>query len=223
MQSEYYQLRRTTIKDVAAYCGFLIGFLGSAPFAWRYLSAQLESDQFVRGLWYFFGIVGAAAVFSGAAGLGAGFMIGWLWERVHRARRSRRLVTRIGQPENIAADNPAGPAAAEAPRLQLVPPSDVIFPDLARQRLSSVRFGSRSLEFVFGRLVIEVTGNPVVSGSAGRFRYPQAGSRDALCGLIGDTVGRMNVSRSEAEILFDSGSELLISRDELAIRQGGAG
>ena len=41
MQSEYYHLRRTAIKDLAAYCGFLLGFLGSAPLAWELLASQL--------------------------------------------------------------------------------------------------------------------------------------------------------------------------------------
>ena len=64
MQSEYYHLRRTAIKDLAAYCGFLLGFLGSAPFAWQLLVDQLDAGSFARGLWYFFGIVTAAVVGS---------------------------------------------------------------------------------------------------------------------------------------------------------------
>ncbi len=88
--SEFYQLRRIAIKDLAAYCGFLSGFLGSAPFAWGHLAAQLEIGQFARGLWYFLGITSAAGLFGGIAGLALGFIIGWIWEHAHRQRRERR-------------------------------------------------------------------------------------------------------------------------------------
>src|SRR6478672_6458113 len=114
MLSEFYQLRRTTIKDLAAYCGFLIGFLGSAPLAWPQLTAQVDRGNLVLGLWYFFGLVAVAAVAMGIVGLGAGFVIGWLWERYHRYRRGRTL-------ESVGA--PAAPiridAPLESPRLLL--------------------------------------------------------------------------------------------------------
>ncbi|MEO8577213.1 MAG: hypothetical protein ABI556_10955, partial [Gemmatimonadales bacterium] len=89
--SEFYQLRRTTIKDLASYIGFLAGFIGSAPFAWGLLASELDSGTFVRGLWYFFGIVVAAGIFCGIAGLGIGFVAGSFWEQFHRHRRGRRL------------------------------------------------------------------------------------------------------------------------------------
>jgi hypothetical protein len=76
MISEFYQLRRTAIKDIAAYLGFLIGFIGSAPFAWGLLAVQLDAGRFARGLWYFFGIVTMGGVFAGIAGMGLGVAAG---------------------------------------------------------------------------------------------------------------------------------------------------
>jgi hypothetical protein len=89
--SEFYHLRRTAIKDLAAYIGFLTGFIGAAPFAWGLLSDQLASGSFVRGLWYFFGIVIASGLFTGTAGLGLGYAAGILWEQFHRHRRRENV------------------------------------------------------------------------------------------------------------------------------------
>lgn len=89
--SEFYHLRRTAIKDLVAYVGFLAGFIGAAPFAWGFLANQLESGTFVRGLWYFFGIVLASGIVTGIVGLGIGYLVGLTWERIHRYRRRDRL------------------------------------------------------------------------------------------------------------------------------------
>ena len=117
MLSEFYQLRRTAIKDLAAYCGFLIGLIGSAPFAWPVLTAEIDRGNFVLGLWYFFGLVSLAAVSMGIVGLGTGFILGWVWERYHRYKRGRRSRT-----TPTPADGPtAGVAAStESRRLHLV-------------------------------------------------------------------------------------------------------
>ena len=147
MISEFYHLRRTAIKDIAGYLGFLTGFIGSAPLAWGLLASQLESGTFVRGLWYFFGIVIAAGIFSGIAGLGIGYAGGLAWEQIHRHRRRRRALLKP-----IADPAPAGtksepphtiPRFGSPPELHLVgshttttvsPPS------------SAARSRSRSLE-----------------------------------------------------------------------------
>lgn len=132
--SEFYQLRRTNIKDLSGFCGFLVGFLGSAPLAWRYLGAQLEGDDFVRGLWLFFGIVLTSAVIAGTAGLAAGVVLGGIWEKYHRHRRSRRPVREAASSGNSpraidatgSGDNPqaALPPADESgqrpPQLRIV-------------------------------------------------------------------------------------------------------
>ena len=223
--SEYYQLRRTAIKDLAAYCGFLVGFLGSAPFAWQQLAAQLEAGNFSRGLWYFLLFVSAAGVFTGTAGLGVGFMIGWAWEQYHRRRRNMRLKDRAAidavRAANAGAEAisgteapaSAGTVAGEQPRLRLVPAANVTDPDVVGHRLTSVRFRAQTVEFDFAGVVVESRGHPTVLSGSQRFRYPEEGSRDALCRLIGATVDRMRVSKSDdIELTLDDGSGLVLPR-----------
>jgi len=231
MQSEYYQLRRTAIKDLAAYCGFLLGFLGSAPFAWELLASQLDAGNFARGLWYFFGMVIAAGIFAGIAGLGIGFVVGLSWEQFHRFRRQERAKKKAAAesanlaresslpPDQGGATVPAAivPGSEAAPRLRLVS-SATPFPDLTGRRLNSVRFLTGNLEFDFGGVVVEVSGNPVVSAGSKRFRYPESGARDALCALIGERVERMRFSPGDrAEIRFYTGWELAIPRSSSAV------
>ena len=103
-------MRRTAIKDLFAYCAFLLGFLGSAPFAWKYLALELERGNLAQGLWYFFGIVFAAGLFAGTAGLAAGFVIGWVWERYHRRRRRERQKRRELEEKGKVDTAPATPA-----------------------------------------------------------------------------------------------------------------
>ena len=228
MQSEYYHLRRTAIKDLAAYCGFLLGFLGSAPFAWEQLADQLDVGSFARGLWYFFGIVIAAGIFAGIAGLGIGFVIGLSWEQIHRFRRNKhaKQKAKLDAMKNVTAlDPPTHPArfaesirdAAAGPQLRLVTPAEP-FPDLTGRRVSSVRFLVRAIEIDFGGLIVEVSGNPIVTAGPKRFRYPESGSRDALCALIGTRVERMRFTQGDrTEIRFDSGWELAIARSAIAV------
>lgn len=230
MQSEFYKLRRTAIKDLSAYCGFLLGFLGSAPLAWELLAGQLDEGKFARGLWYFFGIVTGAGIFSGIAGLGIGFVVGLSWEQIHRYRRQIRS-RRKPEPDLRAATVDAGaqlqkqPAPAfigfalsDAPRLHLVSPSAPPFPELTGRRLASVRFLTRTIEMEFGGIVVGIPGNPIVNAGARRYRYPEPGSRDALCGLIGARVERMKVTGGDrTELRFDTGWELMIPRSSSAV------
>lgn len=229
MKSEYYHLRRTAIKDLAAYCGFLLGFLGSAPFAWEQLANQLDAGSFARGLWYFFGIVTAAGIFAGIAGLGIGFVIGLSWEQIHRFRRNKhaREKARLDSVKSSAIREPAAAAGRvpemigdnnrSGPRLRLVTPPQP-FPDLTGRRVSSIRFLVRAMEIDFGGLVVEVSGNPIVTAGPKRFRYPESGSRDAICALIGTRVERMRFTQGDrTEIRFDTGWELAIARSGIAV------
>jgi hypothetical protein len=123
--SEFYHLRRTAIKDVCAYLGFLAGFIGAAPFAWGLLSDQLASGEFVKGLWYFFGIVVAAGIFTGIAGLGTGVVGGILWEQFHRYRRRNYLREKaLGEGADRAAVAAPDEENLEGPGLRLVKDND---------------------------------------------------------------------------------------------------
>ena len=215
MISEYYSLRRTSIKDLAAYCGFLVGFLGAAPLAWPRLTAEIDRGNFVLGLWYFFGIVAIAAVCTGLIGLGVGFVIGSVWERCHRYRRARRDRNNPRAPEPISTTVPPN----EPPRLQLVGAERRQGPDLIGRRLDSVRFFAHTVEFEFGGIIIGVSGDAAIVAGATRIAYPEAGSRDAFCRVIGSRVDEMRRNPAgDVELDLDSGWGLVLPRARAVVR-----
>jgi len=159
-------------------------------------------------------------------------MIGWLWEQFHRDRRRRRSARKapiVAAPQPIpgynntirihseVAESPA-PDPREPPRLHLVSPAVDVVPSLLRKRLTSVRFLVRTVELDFSGVVVRVTGNPLIFAGAERFRYPDPGSRDALCRMIGATVNRQRTNDAgEVELRLDSAYQLLIPRDAAAV------
>jgi hypothetical protein len=77
----------------------------------------------VRGLWYFFGIVVAAGIFTGIAGLGIGHVAGIVWEQVHRHLRHKRLIAK--ERAEAAATPPNSEAVLPGPpKLTLIPPDE---------------------------------------------------------------------------------------------------
>jgi len=202
--------------------GFLAGFIGSAPFAWGLLASQLESGTFVRGLWYFFGIVTAAGIFCGIAGLGIGYTCGLLWEQFHRHRRQERL-KRKAVVEASSNSEPESPAALsmrpdEPPRLHLVGAPSTPLPDLAGRRLRSVTFREGRVELDFGALRVEIGVSATVSCGAQKTRFPEAGSHDAICSLIGAHVERIRlVAGDRVEISCDNGCDITVLRSGLAV------
>ena len=217
--SEFYHLRRTAIKDLAAYLGFLTGFIGAAPFAWSLLSDQLASGSFVRGLWYFFAIVIAAGLFAGAAGLGLGFAGGIAWEQLHRHRRREKVRARLSAEDEILkhAERTRTPSPIQ-PRLQLVSVESAELPVIDGRVLRSVQFRSQTVELDFGGIRLAVNGNPVTLCRGQRIRFPDAGARDALCSLIGDRVSSVrSTSADRVEIVFASGCELVMQRSSVAV------
>jgi hypothetical protein len=215
--SEFYHLRRTAIKDLAAYIGFLTGFIGAAPFAWNLLSDQLASGSFVRGLWYFFGIVIAAGIFTGTAGLGLGYACGILWEQLHRGRRARIKSGTAGTEPIAPGSRDMLPVPAQ-PRLQLVSVESPELPIIDGRVLRSVSFRAQSIELDFGGIRLALSGNPVAVCRGTRSRFPDPGSRDALCSLIGDRVELVRIPASDRiEIRFNSGCELVTIRSAVAV------
>ena len=203
--------------------GFLAGFIGSAPLAWGLLASQLESGTFVRGLWYFFGIVTAAGIFSGIAGLGIGFTGGLLWEQFHRHRRHKRLKEKaILEASNIAVGETPSPRPIQAedqpPRLQLVGASPTPLPNVAGRRLQSVTFRDNTIELDFGALRVEIGATATVAGGTEIVSYPDAGSRDAICALIGARVDRVrSITGDRVEISYDNGCDITVLRSGLAV------
>lgn len=85
--SEYYSLRRSTIKDTTAFIAFVLGWLGSAPIAWPHIKGGFENGDVTAGVFRFAVVVFGVALACGAAGLGVGAAGGWAWERAHRKWR----------------------------------------------------------------------------------------------------------------------------------------
>lgn len=217
MISEFYQLRRTAIKDIAAYLGFLVGFIGSAPFAWGLLASQLDAGKFARGLWYFFGIVTTAGIFAGTAGLGVGIAAGLLWEQLHRYRRSTKSVVVPVTDETAGSSEPALRARADSirgePRLQLITDAAVPLPNIAGRRVVSVTFTTNSIELDFGGIRARAPGTMTIVTGSSRHVYPDPGSRDAVCGVLDARVDRLRgVAGDRIEILLDNGTALLLPR-----------
>lgn len=178
------------------------------------LARQLDAGNFSRGLWYFLVVVAGAGVFAGIAGLGIGFVIGWVWEQIHRRRRGKRL--KSGTAAEPVTDTPGMDSdIVELPkqrRLRLVEMQRTPAAHVVGSRLVAVRFLAHTIEFDFSGVVIETEGHALVSMGSIQYRYPEDGSRDALCRLIGTTVRRMRVGKgNELQLTLDNGSELSLS------------
>lgn len=177
----------------------------------------------MRGLWFFFGIVIAVGIFSGIAGLGLGYVGGLLWEQFHRHQRSERSKQKeIVEASTIKADEPSPPPSIrlddQPPRLQLVGGSSAPLPNIAGRRLRSVRFLEDTVELDFGAVRVGLGANAIVSCGTQKNRYPEPGSRDAICALIGARVDRIRlVSGNRVEISYDNGSDLTVLLSGLAV------
>lgn len=86
--SEFYRLRRSQITDLTALIFFVIGWLGSAPFAWPYIKAGFDTGNPTSGIFRFAVVVFAAGITMGLFGLLAGRVGGRVWEAMHRGRRN---------------------------------------------------------------------------------------------------------------------------------------
>lgn len=174
----------------------------------------------MRGLWYFFGIVIAAGIFAGIAGLGLGYVGGVLWEQIHRHRRGKRLKAKAIAEANVKVALPTvtAPDNVSIPRLHLVSIDSADIPDLDGRTLTSVRFHVGGIQLELSGLRLDLKGNPLVISGLQRLRYPDIGSRDALCALIGDRIDSVRAPSAERiEIHFSSGSELVIPRSAIAV------
>jgi GNAT superfamily N-acetyltransferase len=88
--SDYYAVRRTTIADLVAFLGFLVGFIGSSPIAWPYLSVGFTTGNITSGFFYFIVIICGSGVIGGLVGLAVGHAVARVWEQAHRSMRGLR-------------------------------------------------------------------------------------------------------------------------------------
>ncbi len=150
-------------------------------------------------------------------------MAGFLWEQFHRHRRSERLkLKEIVEASTIKVEQPVAPTPIrlddQPPRLRLVGGSYDPLPNIAGRRLRSVRFLENAVELDFGSLRVALGASAIVSCGSQKYRYPEPGSRDAICELIGAKVDRIRVVLGDrVEISCDNGSDLTVLRSGLAV------
>ncbi len=78
------------------------------------------------------------------------------------------------------------------------------FEELIGQRVSAVCFVSNYVELHFDGPILRSLADPSVTVDGERHRFPERGSRDALCGLVGREV-RIAEDRDDALSLFLTG------------------
>ena len=86
--SEFYRLRAISIVDTTALLGFVVGFVGSSPFAFRYLMSGFDRfGDAATGVLQFIAMILGFGTLGGAAGMLGGVGIAALWQRWHKRRR----------------------------------------------------------------------------------------------------------------------------------------
>jgi hypothetical protein len=86
--SDFYADRRRRTVDGLALIGFLIGFLGSAPFAWPRFSAHWIAGDISGSVMVFIITIMVSGVVLGLLGMAAGQLSANVWNRRHAEHRS---------------------------------------------------------------------------------------------------------------------------------------
>lgn len=92
--------------------------------------------------------------------------------------------------------------------------AEAILAPLMRGDLNTVSFVRDYVEVRIDYNIVRCMTGPIVRTASGDFRFPQPGSRDALCGLIDAVVNRVEVSDDAIELHMDSGDVLVLPLDE---------
>jgi hypothetical protein len=83
--------------------------------------------------------------------------------------------------------------------------------DLIGERVSAVCFVWDYVEIRFDGTILRSLSNPIVRVRGELFRYPDSGSRDALCQLVGATVRGLTIDEGRAlELSTDNDCNLTI-------------
>jgi GNAT superfamily N-acetyltransferase len=115
--SEFYTLRRSTIKDTTGLIFFVVGWVGSAPIAWPYIRDGFDSGDPTTGVMRFALIVFGAAIACGLLGMLLGALGGWTWEHLHRRWRVTHPPLEDPPPRPWESEARAHEAAASLPPL----------------------------------------------------------------------------------------------------------
>jgi hypothetical protein len=89
--------------------------------------------------------------------------------------------------------------------------ADTKLRELIGQPMSAVSFVHDYVEFHFDGRIFRALTAPIVCGRGASIRFPQEGSRDALCAIIGRTVVNVIIQESETiELRFDGGEAICV-------------
>ena len=92
--------------------------------------------------------------------------------------------------------------------------SSAILEVLVGEEINAVSFVMDYVEFHFNGPILRSLTPPILLTKKGRIQFPEAGSRDALCSLIGDTVEAAIIkSEKTIELRLKSGRILSVPLD----------
>jgi hypothetical protein len=98
--------------------------------------------------------------------------------------------------------------------------SVLLFESLRGEPMNAVSFVMDYVEFHFNGQVLRALSSPELQLGSTRIIFPEAGSRDALCSLIGDIVVGIDLAEDASlKLAFQSGARLTMPLD-LAHRIG---
>ena len=69
---------------------------------------------------------------------------------------------------------------------------------LVGEEISAVAFVCDYVEFHFSGPILRSLSHPTIAGKGTEHRFPESGSRDALCGVIGSTVRAVKLEEHRA-------------------------
>jgi hypothetical protein len=92
---------------------------------------------------------------------------------------------------------------------------------LIGEEVSAVSFVTSYVEFIFNGPVLRAIAWPTLRAANQTYTFPEPGSRDALCALIGQVVRSVeNRDGNLIRLSFASGDELTIPLDEASLASG---
>jgi len=94
-----------------------------------------------------------------------------------------------------------------------MPTADVLAP-LLRGDLDTVSFVRDYVELRIDYNLLRCMTRPIVRTGRGDIRFPEPGSRDALCALIDSAVSQVAATDDAIELLMDSGDTLVLPLGE---------
>lgn len=87
--------------------------------------------------------------------------------------------------------------------------------DLVGETVDQICFPADYVELRFGGPILRLLLHPVsVRHAEQQWDFPAAGSRDALCSMIGDVVSSVDRTATDLTVVFGNGATLLARIDE---------